>query len=256
MKPTTSWEKESSWYSDATSGRGNYYHDHVVIPNSLRLLRLASNSKLLDLGCGSGVLGRALPKTVSYIGVDIAPSLIAQARREDRSSSHSYIVGDITKPLSLPADFTHAAIILTLQNVKEPATTIRNAARHLVDGGSLIIVLNHPAFRIPRQSSWGIDEQTKLQYRRINRYLSPLEIPITMHPGKEHSGVTWSYHLPISAYTAILHDAGFLIEVMEEWTSDKVSVGKAAKMENRARSEFPLFLAIAAVKKTVNDRDV
>jgi hypothetical protein len=35
---------------------------------------------------------------------------------------------------------------------------------------------------------------------------------------------------------------------MEEWTSDKVSVGKAAKGENRARAEFPLFMAIRAVK--------
>jgi hypothetical protein len=38
---------------------------------------------------------------------------------------------------------------------------------------------------------------------------------------------------------------------LEEWTSDKVSIGKAAKGENRARAEFPLFLVIKAVKMSI-----
>jgi len=37
-----------------------------------------------------------------------------------------------------------------------------------------------------------------------------------------------------------------VIEKIEEWASDKDSVGKAAKMENRARAEIPLFMAIQA----------
>jgi len=39
-----------------------------------------------------------------------------------------------------------------------------------------------------------------------------------------------------------------VIANLEEWTSDKVSFGKSARSENRARREFPLFLAIKAVK--------
>jgi hypothetical protein len=159
------------------------------------------------------------------------------------------MTADVTEPFTAPVTFTHAAIILALQNIKEPQKAIANAAKHLTANGSLVIVLNHPAFRIPRQSSWGIDEQNKLQYRRINRYMSPLEIPITMHPGDTDSGVTWSYHLPISAYTEMLSREGFFIQRLEEWMSDKKSVGSAGKMENRARDEFPLFLAIKAVKK-------
>ena len=69
---------------------------------------------------------------------------------------------------------------------------------------------------------------------------------VTMHPGEAKSPLTWSFHQPISAYTKMLTDNGFVIEKLEEWTSDKESVGKAGKMENRARAEFPLFLAILA----------
>jgi len=42
----------------------------------------------------------------------------------------------------------------------------------------LVIVLNHPCFRIPRQSGWGIDEKNKLQFRKVIKYMSPMEIPL------------------------------------------------------------------------------
>jgi hypothetical protein len=40
-----------------------------------------------------------------------------------------------------------------------------------------------------------------------------------------------------------------VIDALEEWTSDKESEGKASRMENKARSEFPLFLALRARTK-------
>ena len=45
-----------------------------------------------------------------------------------------------------------------------------------------------------------------------------------------------------------LKEAGFFIELNEEWCSDKKSTGKMAKVENRCRSEFPLFLTFVAKK--------
>ena len=126
---------------------------------------------------------------------------------------------------------------------------IEQTAKHLQLNGTFVIVLNHPAFRIPRQSSWGIDEQNKLQYRKINRYLSPLKIPITAHPGQKQSALTWSFHNPISYYISLLTHHGFVVDAFEEWASDKESQkGKTGKMENRSRAEIPLFLAIRARK--------
>ena len=119
-------------------------------------------------------------------------------------------------------------------------------AAHLQKGGRFAIVMNHPCFRIPRQSSWGFDEATKLQYRRMNGYMSPQKIPIEMHPGAQKQATTWSFHHPLSDYSKWLYEAGFSIERIEEWCSDKVSTGGNAKAENRARKEFPLFLSIIA----------
>jgi hypothetical protein len=110
--------------------------------------------------------------------------------------------------------------------------------------------MNHPCFRIPRQSSWKVDDEQKIQYRRIDRYTSPMKIPIQAHPSKgQSSATTWSFHHPLASYSQWLNETGFVIELIEEWHSNKVSTGKAAKMENRSREEIPLFLAIKAKKK-------
>jgi SAM-dependent methyltransferase len=225
----TSWHKVGKWDNQ-------YFENHIIGPGVVRLLALKPGDALLDLACGTGWLAKKIPHGVSYAGLDLVKGQ------------------DITKPLTVANNFSHAAIILALQNIEHPALAIQNAAEHLVAGGKLIIVLNHPAFRIPRQSSWGIDEGSKLQYRRENIYMSALKIPITMHPacppslrsGVSGRGITWSFHYPLSAYTKMLSDNHFVIETLEEWTSDRESVGKAGRMENRSRAEFPLFLAIAA----------
>ena len=135
-----------------------------------------------------------------------------------------------------------------LQNMEFPDKVFANIGRNLASSGKLLLVLNHPSFRIPRQSSWGIDEVNKLQYRRINRYLSFLKIPININPANKNSSLTWSFHYPLSSYSEALLKNGFMIEKIEEWSSDKESQGKSAKMENRGRSEIPLFMAILARK--------
>ena len=244
----TSWQNVSEWYNKAVGIEGHYYHQHVILPQTLRLLDLHEGDSLLDLACGQGVLARQIPINIPYAGIDIAPDLIDQAKRLDKSRNHSYHTGDVSRKLPIQkADFTHAAIILALQNINDPRGVIRNARTHLSPKGRLLIVLNHPSFRIPRQTTWGIDEQNKSQYRRVNVYLTPTKIPITTHPGRgTQSQITWSYHFPLSHYSQLLSENGFVIEKLEEWASDKQSIGAAAKMENRARNEFPLFLSILA----------
>lgn len=247
---STSWQKVSGWYNKLVDREGHYYHKHIVMPGAWRLLNLKKDSSILDLACGQGILARHIPKNVYYQGVDIARSLIEFAKKQGSNPLHNYQVLDITKPLNLSKkDFSHAAVILALQNIEFPLLIFENANKHLISGGKLLIVINHPYFRIPRQTSWEIDKETKIQYRRVNRYLSPLKIPITNHPGKgANSSITWSFHYSLSEYSKLLSETGFVIEKIEEWTSDKESIGTASKMENRSRSEFPLFMAILARK--------
>jgi ubiquinone/menaquinone biosynthesis C-methylase UbiE len=249
---SSSWEPASKWYKSIVGEEGHYYHQQIILPGVMRLLNLpaASSPLILDLACGSGVLGRHLPDHMEYTGLDLSPTLIKEATKLDVNPKHRYFVADVMKNLPLEKQtFTHSTIILALQNIQNPLQVLINLSKHLQKGGILMIVLNHPCFRIPRQSFWQIDENKKLQYRRIDRYMSDLEIPIQAHPSKgKQSAELVSYHHPISSYFHWLKEAGFKVNDMEEWCSDKISTGAHAKMENRSRSEFPLFLAIMAEK--------
>lgn len=253
VNKNTSWQKVAPWYHKLVSDEGHYFHQHLIIPNSLRLLSLKPQDSLLDIGCGQGVLARQISKEVEYLGIDISSELIRLARERDRNSNHKYQVIDATKDMGIvkKSDFTHAALILSLQNMEFPDAVINNLEKHLKVNGKLLIVLNHPCFRIPRQTSWGIDEVNKLQYRRVNRYLSPLKIPINMHPGKKDSPLTWSFHFPLSEYSKFLFNHHFATELIEEWVSDKESEGRTSRMENRGRTEIPLFMAILARKNNL-----
>ncbi len=251
MATEDSWESSSRWYDKIVGPKGHYYHQKVVLPGVIKLLELEnSNIKLADLACGQGVLARYLPRGANYLGIDASPSLIQAAQRLNKEPGHRFITADLNQPLTLKErDFSHATIILALQNIAHPEEVLKNAAQLLRKAGRLVLVLSHPCFRIPRQSSWQVDEAKKTQFRRIDRYMSSMKIPIQTNPSQgEASAETWTYHAPLSSYTLWLKQAGFVIEVMEEWTSDKKSTGKTATMENRSREEFPLFLAIRALK--------
>jgi ubiquinone/menaquinone biosynthesis C-methylase UbiE len=235
----------ASWYKKSVGTNGSFYHREVVIPNSLRLLNIKSGEKFLDLGCGQGIMGRQIKN--KYLGIDLSTELIEEAKKLDKNINHTYLVGDITKDLKIYGSFDKGMIILALQNVKKPFGVIRNFSKLLNKDGELLIVINHPAFRIPKHSDWEVVDNK--QFRIMESYLSPLEIPIESSPfDKINNQISYSYHYPLSAYIEMLSDNGFFIKTIEEWISPKKSEGPMAIIEDRAREEFPLFLAIKAVK--------
>ena len=241
------WDSSETWYTQCVGEKGHYYHQHIVLPNVKRLL--GTFSSLLDCGCGQGILFRSIPSNTEYVGVDVSKPLIASAKK--LSPSAHFHVADMSLPLPLQKkDFERAVFLLSLQNMQQGEKAVQTASHHLKTGGKILLVLNHPYFRIPRQTSWGIDENMKLQYRRVNGYMTPQEIPIQTHPSKKKgSETTISYHHPLASMMRWLQDQSLLVEALEEWCSDKSSTGPKARMENRARREIPLFMAILAKKQ-------
>jgi len=248
----TSWETSAKWYDSVVGEKGHYYHENVIFPKLLNLMQLnPSTSSILDLGCGQGILSRKIPNSIPYMGVDLSPSLIREAKKQNKSQNAHFEIRDITEPFQLSKrDFSHGCILLALQNLEYPIGALRNMAFHLMAGGHLFLVLNHPCFRIPRMSHWGEDEGKRLLYRRMDAYLSKQKIPIQTQPSKgQKSAQTWSFHHPLSSYSKWLKESGFSILEIQEWSSDKQSTGSKAKMENRARREFPLFLTLVCERK-------
>lgn len=236
----TSWQNVHQWYDKKVGDEGHDFHRHVILP---KLLPRLSKGSIVDLACGQGVLGRKIAPDTLYTGYDIAPSFVKIAKDSDKSRLHNYHTQDCSKPIDSTKKYEHAVCILAAQNIEHLEGLVLNAKSLLSKGGKFHLVLNHPCYRVPRQTSWGEDKDKKIQYRRIDRYMSSLKIPIQTHPGKgEKSPETWSFHHSLTDFLKPFFQTGFMMSNLEEWVSHKVSTGAKAKMEDRAREEIPMFL--------------
>ena len=256
--PATHWGEVADWYDQLVGEAGSEFHREVVLPGAVRLLAAKAGDAVLDIACGQGVLCRLLARQgVAATGIDAAVDLIRIAR--DRNAQLPadalkpvYQTGDV-RDLTAMADesFAAAACLLAIQNIHPIAPVFRGVARLLKPTvGRLVLVMMHPCFRGPKETSWGWDDRAMVQYRRVDRYLLPRKSPIVTHPGKGKD-YTWSFHKPIEAYVKALRSAGLLVDALEEWPSHKTSTsGPRAAAENTSRKEIPMFLAIRAVKVT------
>lgn len=242
----TSWGKESSWY-DKLLADPDSYQQKVVLPNLMRILDVKKGERVLDLGCGQGFFTAKMSELgAEMTGLDISSELISLAKKSAKNIS--YVVGRADQRLPFENNyFDKAFCILALQNMKEIAIFFEEVSRVLKEKGSLILVLNHPTFRVPQESDWGIDE--KGQYRKIYKYLSEKKVEIDMHPGKTEKigkkSSTVSFHRPLQLYFKNFAKNGFAVTRLEEWISHKESQKGPKKIqEDNARKEIPLFMMI------------
>lgn len=247
----TSWEPVAKWYGKHLQEEDTFQSE-VIFPGALRLLAPQRGKKYLDIACGEGSFVRAIANAGGeVIGFDISATLIKDAQKKNiqRATFRVANAKDFARYFEANS-FDGASCNLALQNISELSAVLGDAAKVLKPGASFVMVLNHPSFRIPRQTGWGWDEKRSLQYRRVDSYMSENEIPIVANPGKgERSSVTYSYHRPLETYVKELGKAGFVIDALEEWVSHRESdSGPRAKAENRARKEIPMFMAIRAKK--------
>jgi ubiquinone/menaquinone biosynthesis C-methylase UbiE len=246
------WDAVAAWYDGWMGKGGSVHHRKVAIPAVMDLLDPQRDEKILDIGAGQGVLAPDVAKAgAHYTGIDVSEKLLEYA--EQHHGKHGrFLQADAAR---LQDDerikagyFDGVVFLLSIQDMDPLIDVVRAAAHVLRDGGRCVLLMTHPAFRVPRQSGWGFDENRKLQYRRVDRYLSPLPVPMKQHPGKE-SGVTISFHRPISEYVNTLGECGLLVDQMHELTIGEHSLKKKrSKAERMADDEIPLFLGIRARK--------
>ena len=248
----TAWEKPAEWYDQHQGEAGDDFYQRLILPTVLRRLDATAGQRVLDLGCGQGVLGRTLARAeVRSLGVDASPSLVQAARL--RAGGHeAYVVGDVRDLPRFVSDrsFDHAAAVMALQDVDRIDSALAGAAQLVKPGGRLVVVLSHPCLRIPKSSSWGWDETAGVQYRRLDSYLSPFQVPIAIHPGDPTDRTrTTSFHRPLAAYLNALGTAGWAVIASDELCSHRRGTrGKRSAAEDFAATEFPLFLALTAVR--------
>lgn len=249
---TRGWDPVAAWYTGWVGSEGSEHHRRTAIPALLDLLQPQPGERVLDLGCGPAVLAPHVAGVgAHYTGVDVSGKLIAFARRHHAEHGR-YLVADATRRDLLQRIDAHAfdavTFLLSIQDIDPLQGVLQNAAAALRGGGRAVLLMTHPCFRVPRQSGWGWDEQRRLRYRRVDRYLTPLAVPMKQYRGGG-GGATRSHHRPLQQYVDALADHGMLVDRLREVPTHLcASEGPRARAERLANQEIPLFLALRAVK--------
>lgn len=252
QKKETSWGGVSGWY-DKLVESDDSYQTKVIRPNLIRFVGDIKKKTVLDLACGQGYFSRALSQEGGIVtGVDISKELIQFARTKTAERAVSYEVSPAHKLPFLKAHSVDVIVcILAFQNIENLNDVMKELNRVISKEGKIVLVLNHPAFRIPQMSDWGFDEKKGTQYRREDIYLSEKVLSIDMNPGKPGSEKTVSFHRSLQYFFKLFSKHEFAVTRLEEWISHKASQpGPRQKAEDKARKEFPLFMALELRKSS------
>jgi hypothetical protein len=140
--------------------------------------------------------------------------------------------------------FDAAVFLLSLQDMDGLEDVVDAVARTLASRSRIVMLLTHPAFRVPRHSGWTADPSRGIVTRRVDAYLRPMAVPLSGRPG-HGAGRTTTFHRPISAYVEALASTGFAIDAFRELPD----------LDGRSPNpDIPLFLALRARPGTAQRR--
>ncbi len=168
----------------------------------LDLLRPQAGNLYLDLGCGEGRVMRELEARGARVhGVDISESLVARTPLA--------VVSDVADLPFAASSYDGAFSVLTLEHVEDLKSFFDEAARVVISGGPLVVVVNHPAWTAP--GSTPIEDSDGEVLWRPGEYFGTgsSEVPA----GK--ASVTF-HHRSMSELLNLAARAGWSLEAMAE----------------------------------------
>lgn len=250
-KVDTSWNRVASWYDDLLNTDSDSYQLKVIAPNLLRILDLKKGEIVYDIACGQGFFANLFFKSgASIIASDLSKRLIDKAVKSSPKEIKFYNTPAHKAPFAKDSSVDTIVIVLAIQNIENVSEVFNECKRILKKNGRIVLVLNHPSFRVPQGSDWYFNNG--VQSRVVSKYLSESKVYIDMTPGENNPKKkvkTISFHRSLQYYMKIFSKNGFAITRLEEWISHKQSqVGPRQKAEDTARKEIPLFMCLEVKK--------
>ena len=195
--------------------------------------------RTLDLGCGEGRVSRDL-KAMGHrvVGVDVSATMLTAAKEADPSIDTC--LADAARLPFADGSFDCVVAFMSLQDVDQMPTAIKEAARVLETGGRLCLAIVHALNSAGR---FGGDEPDS-PFTIEGSYLkSSFYEDNVARGGLEMTFV--SAHRPMSAYAEALADSGLLIERLRE---PPVPEHAMTRPPNSLWARVPLFLHLRALK--------
>ena len=103
----------------------------IKYKTALERLNIARNSKVLDVGCGTGLLfSHVATETQTVVGVDISSRLLLQAKKRAKNFSNVHVIQADADHLPFKDNYFNVVFAFTvLQNLPEPLETLKEIKR-------------------------------------------------------------------------------------------------------------------------------
>lgn len=196
------WDGVAAWWVHEVEDDPVYRED--VGPIFDRLTE-ASPEPLMELGCGEGQWLRRLDPSVTKFGTDLSERLLRHA------ATTAPVARGRMPDLGWLRDGTlgTAVSLFVLDLIEDHERFFAEAARVVRPGGTLAVVINHPAFTAPEAGPF-MDPDLDV-FWRWGAYLDNGRSPV---PADDE--LITMYHRPTATLLTAAADAGWCLEIMIE----------------------------------------
>jgi ubiquinone/menaquinone biosynthesis C-methylase UbiE len=107
---------------------------------TLRFVEMNKGDKILDAGCGTGLIAEVISDRYVIIGVDASQGLLMKAKERFRRRKDSHLVlADVDHLPFKDAIFDHAFAVTLIQNMPNPTKTLGEIKRTCKARSSLVV---------------------------------------------------------------------------------------------------------------------
>ncbi len=204
-KITTRFYDDIAAEYDALKSSGvSIAHKYLLIPNLLRVLPDVNGKRVIDLGCGTGIISSLLVKKGAEVtGIDISKNMIKIAKT--RVKGARFLVGDIEN-MDLPSGYFDIGVcVLTMDYISDMKRVLREINRVLKKSGTLILIVRNPFV----SSTKPIDSRHK-HVRKFYYYFKEYKIRYAWDEFHNNL-VDYEIHRPMENFTKQFVSNGFII---------------------------------------------
>jgi SAM-dependent methyltransferase len=184
---------------DNAEGAFNAYYER---PGTIALLGDVSGLRVLEAGCGPGVLTSWLVGNGAIVtAMDMSQEMVRLAT-ERLGERANILTADLAEPLPFAdASFDLVVASLVLHYLADWAAPLAEFRRVLAPAGTVVFSTHHPAW------DW--------QLHSPDNYFAVMQVTETWHKGGQPFDVTF-WRRPLTAMTAAVTEAGFIIDQLVE----------------------------------------
>jgi SAM-dependent methyltransferase len=231
------WETHADWWIEGFTDGADPEYTEQILP--LAAAELAGATRVLDVGCGDGQVGRLAAAIGAELVVGVDPTWNQVRVAAERGGGvHVARAGAAALPFAA-GTFDAVVACLVFEHIRDVDDAIAEVARVLEPGGRFCFFLNHPLLQTPN-SGW-IDDQVldpPEQYWRIGPYLIEDE---TIEEVEKDVFIPF-IHRPLSRYVNTLSEHGLLVERMVEPAPPPGFVDRASEYAEAATIPRLLYL--------------